>query len=79
MNEQAVDTRTERKIRTGQTVRVVVWVVILALIVVFAAANSQDVNVDWVFGDSDGALWLVIGGSAAAGFLLGLTTARRRA
>lgn len=77
MNDE-VDTRTERRIRTGQTIRIVVWVVVVALIVVFAATNSNDVDVDWVFGDSAGPLWLVIAGSAAAGFLLGLLTAARR-
>lgn len=32
MNDNAVDTKAERRIRAGQTVRVVTWVVILALV-----------------------------------------------
>ena len=61
----------ESRIRTGQTVRVVVWLVVLALLVAFAALNTDKVNVDWAFDTTDVPLWLVIGVSAVAGFVIG--------
>jgi uncharacterized integral membrane protein len=61
----------ESRIRTGQTVRVVIWIVVLVLLVVFAALNTDKVNVDWGFDTTDVALWVVIGVSAVAGFVIG--------
>lgn len=64
-------TRAERRIRAGQTVRVVVWIVVLAAVVVFAAVNRDKVNVDWVVDETNAPLSLVIGASALAGALFG--------
>ena len=61
----------ESRIRTGQTVRVVIWIVVLVVLVVFAALNTDKVNVDWAFDTTDVALWLVIGVSAVLGFVIG--------
>jgi uncharacterized integral membrane protein len=63
--------RAERRIRAGQTVRVIIWLVVLAAVVVFAAVNTDKVNVDWVFDQTNAPLWLVIGASALAGALFG--------
>jgi uncharacterized integral membrane protein len=61
----------ERRIRASQTVRVVIWLVVLAVIVVLAALNTDKVKVDWAFDTTDLPLWLVIGVSAVAGFVIG--------
>jgi uncharacterized integral membrane protein len=68
----------EHKIRRSQTLRVTLVVVLLALIVVFAVANSHTVGVDWVFAETRAPMVLVITLSGAAGFLIGaLVTSRR--
>ena len=67
-----------RNPRLGSITKVVVWVVVLGAIVVFAVSNRQDVNVDWVFDETETALWIVITLSTVAGFLLGYVTSRRR-
>ena len=61
----------DRRVRTGQTVRVVIWLVVLAALVVFAALNTEKVTVDFGFDTRDVALWLVIAVSAAAGVVIG--------
>ena len=61
----------ERSIRTRQTMRLLVWVLVVAAVVVFALVNTQDVTVDWVFGDGETSLWVVIAVSAALGFVAG--------
>jgi uncharacterized integral membrane protein len=68
----------DRSIRARQTVRIVVWVAVVAAVVVFAAANTQDVVVDWIVGESTVALWVVIVGSAVAGAIIGAIARRRR-
>ena len=65
--------------RLGPIIKVVTWVVVLGAIVVFAISNRQDVNVDWVFDETETALWIVIAVSTLAGFVLGFVTSRRRA
>ncbi|MEX2135146.1 MAG: LapA family protein [Acidimicrobiia bacterium] len=68
----------EHKIRRSQTLRVTLVVVLLALIVVFAVANSHRVGVDWVIAETQAPMVLVITLSVAAGFLIGaLVTSRR--
>jgi uncharacterized integral membrane protein len=61
----------ERSIRTRQTIRLLVWVLVVVLVVVFALVNTQDVTVDWLFGDGEMSLWVVIAVSAALGFVAG--------
>ena len=65
--------------RVGPIIKVVTWVVVLAAVVAFAVVNRQDVNVDWVFDETETALWIVIAVSTLAGFALGYITSRRRA
>lgn len=72
------ETRHDRSIRARQTMRIVVWVVIVAALVIFAVVNTQQVAVDWVFGDSELALWVVIAGSAVAGAIIGYVARSRR-
>lgn len=64
--------------RFGSILKVVVWVVVLGAILLFAISNRQDVNVDWVFDETETALWIVIAISTVAGFVLGTVTSRRR-
>lgn len=70
--------RQESSIRARQTIRIVIWIAAVAAIVIFAASNSQKVPVDWVFGDSELALWVVIAGSAAVGVIIGYVARWRR-
>jgi uncharacterized integral membrane protein len=73
-----VSDRTERRIRLGQTVRIVVLVVVAAVLVVWAGSNTQDVEVDWLFDTTTNSLVVVIVGAALLGFLIGLFVAWRR-
>jgi uncharacterized integral membrane protein len=73
-----VDRTTERRIRGRQTIKLIVWFVVIAALVVFAAVNTQEVTVDWVFDETETALWIVIAASAVAGAIIGFVAARRR-
>lgn len=68
----------EHQIRRSQTLRVTLVVVLLALIVAFAVANSHTVEVDWVFAGTQAPMVLVIALSGAAGFLIGALVSSRR-
>jgi uncharacterized integral membrane protein len=70
--------RKETRIRAAQTVRVVIWLIVLAVIVVFAALNTDKVSVDWAFDTADVPLWVVIAVSAIAGALIGYFVRPRR-
>lgn len=71
-------THAERSIRARQTIRILVWVVAVAALVVFAAVNTQEVAVDWLFDETELQLWVVIAGSALVGALIGYVTRWRR-
>ena len=74
-----VRSRKESRIRERQTLRVIVWLAVLAGLVVFAALNTDKVSVDWAFDTTDMPLWAVIGASAVAGFVIGyLARSRHR-
>jgi uncharacterized integral membrane protein len=73
-----VDRSAERRIRARQTIKLIVWFVVIAALVVFAAVNTQEVAVDWVFDETETALWIVIAASAIAGAIVGFVAARRR-
>jgi uncharacterized integral membrane protein len=73
-----VSDRTEQRIRLGQTVRIVLLVVVAVVLVVWASANTQDVEVDWLFDTTTNSLVVVIVGSAVLGFLLGMFVSWRR-
>lgn len=71
-------TGAERRVRAGQTIRVIVWLVVVAVVVVFALVNTKKVDVDWVVSDSRAPLWVVIGASAVAGAIIGFVARPRR-
>jgi uncharacterized integral membrane protein len=68
----------ETRIRTAKTVRVVIWLIVLAVLVVFGALNTDKVSVDWAFDTTDIPLWLVIAISAVAGAVIGYFARPRR-
>jgi uncharacterized integral membrane protein len=68
----------DRRIRTQQTVRVMVWLALLAALLVFALLNTDDTRVDWLVREDEAPLFLIIGASAAAGFLMGVISRTRR-
>lgn len=68
----------DTRVRTGQTVRIVVWLVVVAALVIFAALNTDKVSVDFGFNTRDVALWLVIAISAVAGIVIGFFGRPRR-
>ena len=70
--------QTSQNSRLGPLIKILTWVIVLGAIVVFANSNRQDVNVDWVFDETETALWIVIAVSTLAGFVLGFVTSRRR-
>jgi uncharacterized integral membrane protein len=72
------DDTQERSIRTRQTIRIVVWVAVAALLVALVLANTQEATVDWLFGEVDTSLWVVIVASAGVGALLGYLARSRR-
>ena len=57
---------------------VIVWLVVVAVVVVFALVNTKKVDVDWVVSDSRAPLWVVIGASAVAGAIIGFVARPRR-
>ena len=71
MSSSDSESHHDRRVRAGQTVRVIVWLVVLAVLVVFAALNTDKVSVDWFFDSRDSPLWLVIALSAVAGAVIG--------
>ena len=71
MNNTGSMTHAERRVRASQTIRVVIWVVVLAALVALAAVNTERTNVDWIVDESDAPLWVVIGASAVAGAIIG--------
>ena len=68
----------ERRVRVGQTFRIVVFLVVVAAIVVFALINTDKVSVDWVASQSEAPLWSVIAISAVAGAFIGALARMRR-
>lgn len=72
------DDSKERSIRARQTIRIIVWVAVAAVLAALAIVNTQDVTVDWLFGDIDTSLWVVIVASAAIGAVLGYLARWRR-
>ena len=72
------DDSQERSIRARQTVKIVVWVAIAALVVALALSNTQDVSVDWLFGDVETSVWVVIVAATAVGAVLGYLARWRR-
>jgi uncharacterized integral membrane protein len=55
---------------TGTIVRLVIAGIVLIAIVLFCARNTDSTKVDYVLGDADAPLFLVVALSAAAGALI---------
>lgn len=72
------DDRTEKSIRAKQTARIVVVVVVVGLLALWAIANDNEVEVDWLIETTNAPLVVVILASAAAGFIIGLLSGWRR-
>ncbi|CAN5773453.1 hypothetical protein BH24ACT6_BH24ACT6_01560 [soil metagenome] len=64
-------TLTERRVRAGQTIRVIIWLLVAVAVIVFAAVNTNKVGVDWVVDEARMPLWVVIALSAVAGAVIG--------
>lgn len=62
----------------GETVKLAVAALILIALVLLGVANSDEVRVDWVVGDADLPLIVVILGSAVAGAMVAALVRRRR-
>ncbi len=73
-----VDESTERRIRVGQTIRIVVWVAAIGILIAFGALNTEQVEVDWIVTETTARLWVVIAASALLGALVGVVAARQR-
>ena len=78
MSNREPRSHAETRIRAAQTIRVVIWLVVLAALVVFGVLNTDKVNVDWAFDTTDAPLWLVIAVSAVAGVVIGYIARPRR-
>lgn len=57
--------------------RVLVAVLAIGFLVVFSVLNSDDVNIDYAFGDTDAPMIVVIVISAVGGFIIGLLASWR--
>ncbi|MEQ8842323.1 MAG: LapA family protein [Acidimicrobiales bacterium] len=77
-SRMADETTNERSIRARQTIRIVVWLLFVGVLVIAAAINTQEVDVDWVVGQADMPLWVVIALSALAGSVIGYVARWRR-
>ena len=77
MATDGVSEHDEKKIRTRQTARIVVVVVLVAAMVAFAIDNSQTVEIGWLVGSSDLPLWIVIVGTFVVGGIAGYVAGRR--
>lgn len=63
---------------TLQKVRIVLLLVVAAVLVAWALANTEEVAVDWLVDTTTGPLVVVIAISAGLGFLLGAVTMWRQ-
>lgn len=72
------DDRANRRIGRKQTLRIVLLVVVAVVLALWAFANTDDVEVDWLLTTTTGPLVLVIAISAALGFLLGAVATWRQ-
>jgi uncharacterized integral membrane protein len=77
-DDDVIRERQERRIRMGQTIRVVVALAAVSFLIVFALLNSQDVDIDYAFGEVTAPMIIVIVASAVTGFVLGVAAGWRR-
>jgi uncharacterized integral membrane protein len=60
-----------RKNSVGQSLRIMLATVLVVAVVAFAALNTDEVTVDFGFDTLSASLAAIVGGTAAAGFLVG--------
>jgi uncharacterized integral membrane protein len=79
-DDRVVERRPSRVATVGHTVRVMLATLLLAAVVLFAAANTTELKVDFLFDSVRAPMWAVIAGSGGAGMLVGmlLVAGRRR-
>jgi uncharacterized integral membrane protein len=66
------------RLTAGEVLRFVLAAVLLVAIVVLCAKNTGDTRVDYVFGDVEAPLWLVLAAAAIGGALVAALLRRRR-
>ena len=71
-------TARERAADTAHTVRIVLAVLLAVALVALAAANTDDVHVDYLVGDTDAPLVVVVAASALVGALIAALVRVRR-
>lgn len=76
-DREAISEKRERRIRWGQTIRVLVAVAAIGFLIIFSILNSDDVNIDYAFGDTDAPMIVVIVVSAVGGFVVGVVAGWR--
>ena len=64
--------------RRRVSVKAIVVAVVVVLVIVWALANSQRVQVDWIVGETDSPLVIVIASAALVGFVAGYLVAHLR-
>lgn len=60
-----------RKNSVGQTIRTVVATILLVAVVAVAAANTDEVTIDLLFGEYRVELWAIVAVTALAGLVVG--------
>jgi uncharacterized integral membrane protein len=70
--------RSTERMSTGAIVRLVIAGIVLIVIIVFCARNTDKTNIDYLFGDADAPLFIVVALSALAGAVLGALGSWRR-
>lgn len=73
-----VDQRTEKRIRGKQTARILAFLLVAGVLVLWAFANTDEVAVDWLVDTTTGPLVVVIAISALLGFVLGAVATWRQ-
>jgi uncharacterized integral membrane protein len=61
----------------GRTIRFVVIAALIALIVLTALDNTNEVRLGYVFGDATAPVWLAIAAAAVAGSVIGWVATHR--
>jgi uncharacterized integral membrane protein len=78
MSAVQVEDRRVRRAEWKGGLRVLLALLLVAAVGVFAAVNTNDVNVDYVIDEVNAALWVVIAISAGVGLIVGMLLAARR-
>jgi len=75
---EPVESRGERLRRHGHRTRLYLWafvlVALLVVVIALAVANTRQVELSWVVGDSHASLVWIILATAVLGWLLGIAT-----